>query len=161
MDRGSRWFTVGVKKRQAAEPVVAGYGHRLAPRRFDRGRRVSCRRANTANPKAGPQQNGLVESFHTRLRDECLNVSWFANLWEARRKIAAWQEEYNEAAAQQLGLSDAAAYARQLAASAGSVPVPGLRRLTLLHKIGTHIMRISYDRPCGFGEQTKPYPSVC
>ena len=43
-----------------------------------------------------PQQNGLVESFHARLRDECLNVSWFANLWDARRKIAAWQEEYNE-----------------------------------------------------------------
>src|SRR5579885_2254091 len=43
-----------------------------------------------------PQQNGLVESFHARLRDECLNVSWFENLWDARRKIAAWKEEYNE-----------------------------------------------------------------
>jgi hypothetical protein len=29
------------------------------------------------------------------LRDECLNAGWFANLWEARRKIAAWKEEYN------------------------------------------------------------------
>jgi len=43
-----------------------------------------------------PMQNGHVESFHGRLRDECLNVSWFENLWDARRKIAAWQEEYNE-----------------------------------------------------------------
>jgi putative transposase len=36
-----------------------------------------------------------VESFHGRLRDECLNVSWFWNLFDARRKISAWQREYN------------------------------------------------------------------
>ena len=41
-------------------------------------------------------QNAHVESFHGKLRDECLNASWFANLFEARRKIAAWREEYNE-----------------------------------------------------------------
>ena len=43
-----------------------------------------------------PMQNGRVESFHGKLRDECLRVSWFANLFEARRKIAAWRKEYNE-----------------------------------------------------------------
>lgn len=43
-----------------------------------------------------PMQNGHVESFHGRLRDECLNASWFWNLWDARRKIAAWREDYNE-----------------------------------------------------------------
>jgi len=43
-----------------------------------------------------PMQNGHVESFHGRLRDECLNTSWFWNLWDARRKIAAWREEYNQ-----------------------------------------------------------------
>jgi putative transposase len=42
-----------------------------------------------------PTQNAHVESFHGRLRDECLNVSWFWNLWDARRKIAAWRTEYN------------------------------------------------------------------
>jgi transposase InsO family protein len=43
-----------------------------------------------------PVQNGHVESFHGKLRDECLNASWFENLFEARVKIAAWKEEYNE-----------------------------------------------------------------
>lgn len=43
-----------------------------------------------------PMQNGHVESFNGRLRDECLNASWFWNLWDARRKIAAWREEYNQ-----------------------------------------------------------------
>jgi putative transposase len=43
-----------------------------------------------------PMQNGRVESFHGRLREECLNLSWFQNLFDARRKIAAWRTEYNE-----------------------------------------------------------------
>ena len=43
-----------------------------------------------------PTQNARVESFNGRLREECLNVSWFQNLFEARRKIAAWRKEYNE-----------------------------------------------------------------
>jgi putative transposase len=43
-----------------------------------------------------PTQNPHVESFHGRLREECLAVSWFQNLFDARRKIAAWQKEYNE-----------------------------------------------------------------
>ena len=43
-----------------------------------------------------PMQNGRVESFNGKLRDECLRVSWFYNLWDARRKIAGWQEEYNQ-----------------------------------------------------------------
>ena len=42
-----------------------------------------------------PTQNAHVESFHGRLRDECLNVSWFWNLFDARKKIAAWRTDYN------------------------------------------------------------------
>ena len=42
-----------------------------------------------------PVQNAHIESFNGRLRDECLNTSWFRNLWEARRRIAAWRTEYH------------------------------------------------------------------
>jgi putative transposase len=42
-----------------------------------------------------PMQNGHVESFNGRLRDECLNANWFRNLSDARGKIAAWRDEYN------------------------------------------------------------------
>jgi len=42
-----------------------------------------------------PTQNGGMESFNGKLRDECLNVSWFWNLFDARRKISAWRTEYN------------------------------------------------------------------
>ncbi len=43
-----------------------------------------------------PTQNARIESFHGRLREECLAVSWFQNLFDARRKIVAWRKEYNE-----------------------------------------------------------------
>lgn len=38
-----------------------------------------------------PTENAYVKSFHGGLRDECLNVSWFWNLFDARKKIACWQ----------------------------------------------------------------------
>jgi putative transposase len=67
------------------------------------------------------QQNGYVESFNGKLRDECLNVSWFENLWDARRKIAAWQTEFNEERPHSsLGYQTPAEYARQLVASSVS-----------------------------------------
>ncbi len=40
-------------------------------------------------------QNGSMESFNGKLRDECLNTSWFWNLFDAMRKITAWRVEYN------------------------------------------------------------------
>ncbi len=42
-----------------------------------------------------PQQNGYQESFHARLRDECLNQHWFTSLADARAKIEAWRVDYN------------------------------------------------------------------
>ncbi len=64
-----------------------------------------------------PVQNAHVESFHGKLRDECLNASWFANLFEARRKIAAWRKEYNEERPHSsLGYRTPAAFAQQIAA---------------------------------------------
>ena len=43
-----------------------------------------------------PTDNASVESFNGRLRDECLNTNWFLSLDDARRKIEAWRQHYNE-----------------------------------------------------------------
>lgn len=42
-----------------------------------------------------PMENGFVESFNGRFRDECLNEQWFISLKDAREKIESWREEYN------------------------------------------------------------------
>jgi transposase InsO family protein len=43
-----------------------------------------------------PWENGFVESFHSRLRDELLDAELFANVREARLLSAMWQKEYND-----------------------------------------------------------------
>lgn len=42
-----------------------------------------------------PSQNGHIESFNGKFRDECLNLHWFGSLPHARAIIHAWKEEYN------------------------------------------------------------------
>lgn len=42
-----------------------------------------------------PMDNGLIEAFNGRLRQECLNESWFLSLEDAREKVEAWRMDYN------------------------------------------------------------------
>lgn len=41
-------------------------------------------------------ENGYIESFNGKLREECLNQNGFESIEEARRKIEQWRVEYNE-----------------------------------------------------------------
>ena len=41
-------------------------------------------------------ENGHIESFNGRLRDECLNVHQFLSLDDAQKKIEAWRMDYNQ-----------------------------------------------------------------
>ena len=43
-----------------------------------------------------PMQNGYIESFNGKFRDECLNEHWFETLLQARAAITAWRKDYNE-----------------------------------------------------------------
>ena len=42
-----------------------------------------------------PMQNGFVESFNGKLRDECLNETLFSSLHHARAILADWKHDYN------------------------------------------------------------------
>jgi len=42
-----------------------------------------------------PWENGYVESFNGKLRDELLNGEIFYNLWEAKVLVERWRKEYN------------------------------------------------------------------
>jgi len=44
-----------------------------------------------------PWQNGSNESFNGKLRDECLNMEWFATRAEAKVKVERWRVHYNQA----------------------------------------------------------------
>ena len=43
-----------------------------------------------------PWQNGYIESFNGKLRDELLNGETFDTLWEAKVLTERWRREYNQ-----------------------------------------------------------------
>jgi hypothetical protein len=103
----------GAARRQAWR---AG-AHPLRQRpRADRARlRDWCRFATTETAfiePGSPWQNPYVESFHSRVRDELLDVEEFACLAEARVVIADWHEDYNQRRPHSsLGMKTPAAFA--------------------------------------------------
>jgi transposase InsO family protein len=42
-----------------------------------------------------PVQNAYIESFNSRLRDECLSQHWFASLSHMRSVLDSWRQDYN------------------------------------------------------------------
>ena len=65
-----------------------------------------------------PMQNGYIESFNGRMRDELLNESLFLGLDHARTKITNWVDDYNQRRPHSaLGYVTPAAYAANLSAT--------------------------------------------
>ena len=65
-----------------------------------------------------PMQNGFVESFNGRMRDELLNETLFFDLDDARAKVADWITDYNlQRPHSSLKYLTPAAYAAQLTAT--------------------------------------------
>ena len=59
-----------------------------------------------------PTQNGFVESFNGRMRDELLNETLFMSIDHAREAVTAWADDYNTARPHSsLGYATPAAYA--------------------------------------------------
>jgi len=95
---GSHWAT-------SESNQIAESGPRLRPsgcthsnkRRAPSGRVESRAREQTAawSPPGKPVQNAFIESFNSKLRDECLNEHVFLTLAEARETIEAWRHDYN------------------------------------------------------------------
>ena len=65
-----------------------------------------------------PVDNCFVESFHDKVRDECLSTHWFLDLADARRIISAWRDDYNTVRPHSaLGARTPAEYAAMLQAN--------------------------------------------
>jgi putative transposase len=41
-------------------------------------------------------ENGFIESFNGKFRDECPNENWFLDVTDAREKIETWRRDYNQ-----------------------------------------------------------------
>jgi transposase InsO family protein len=74
--------------------------------------------------KASPWENGYVESFNGKLRDELLNRELFLSIHEARYVLDQWRAEYNHRRPHgSLGWQTPAAYAAKLVdRQAGAFP---------------------------------------
>ena len=71
-------------------------------------------------------QNGYLESFNGKFRDECLNQHWFVDLEDARHIIATQRDDYNQHRPHSaLGPFTPAACAQQLAATSISLTATG------------------------------------
>lgn len=78
-----------------------------------------------------PWQNGFVESFHSRFRDECLACEEFTTLAEAIAVIGSWRQTYNHRRPHSaLGGLTPIEFASQCAASATVAARPPLHQHT-------------------------------
>jgi putative transposase len=83
-------------ERGAPDEIVLDNGPELAGRAVDQWAYERGVRLRFIEP-GKPVQNAFVESFHGRLRDECLDRHWFLGLGDARHTVEAWRRDYNQA----------------------------------------------------------------
>jgi hypothetical protein len=84
-----------VAGRGAPEPITADNGSEFASKSMDAWTYQHGVRLEFIRP-GKPTDNGYIESFNGRLRDECLNVETFFDLSDVREKVARWRLDYNQ-----------------------------------------------------------------
>ena len=84
-----------VKLRGVPESITTDNGSEFAGQAMDAWAHQARVKLDFIRP-GRPVQNGYVESFHGRLRDECLNGEIFFSLADAREKLERWRRDYNE-----------------------------------------------------------------
>lgn len=60
--------------------------------------RLAGTRRSEPRSATGPRTmaSAFIEAFNSRLRQECLNASWFLSVADARHRIHDWKIDYNE-----------------------------------------------------------------
>jgi putative transposase len=81
--------------RGAPESITSDNGSEFTGKAMDLWAHLSGVKLNFIRP-GKPVENGYIESFNGRLRDECLNVEVFLDLADARRKLDQWRSDYNQ-----------------------------------------------------------------
>jgi putative transposase len=85
-----------VAERGAPESITVDNGSEFSSSVMDRWAHDNAVQLSFIRP-GKPVENGFIESFNGRLRDELLNTSVFLSLPDARTKLRAWRTDYNRA----------------------------------------------------------------
>ena len=83
------------KLRKAPESITTDNGSEFAGAAMDAWAHQAGVKLDFIRP-GRPVQNGYIESFNGRLRDECLNGEIFFHLTDAREKLEKWRRDYNQ-----------------------------------------------------------------
>lgn len=83
-------------KQQGRQPewIVTDNGPEFTGKKLDQWAYENGVRLETIRP-GRPMENGYIESFNGKMREECLNEHWFVDLADAREKIEVWRVDYN------------------------------------------------------------------
>jgi putative transposase len=82
------------ENRNLPETIRMDNGPEFTSKRLDQWAYLNGVKLDFSRP-GKPTDNGIIETFNGRLRQECLNESWFLSLGDAREKVEAWRQEYN------------------------------------------------------------------
>jgi len=77
------------------EVITLDNGTECTSRHFDAWAHLHGIRLDFIRP-GKPVENGYIESFNGKFRDECLSQNWFLSLEDAQTTIENWRKEYNE-----------------------------------------------------------------
>jgi transposase InsO family protein len=98
-----------------------------------------------------PMQNGFVESFNGRMRDELLNETMFRNMAHARAVIRAWATDFNETRPHSaLGYQTPKAFAEYLTTATDTSTAPSESSAR---------MSVAPPAPTGVSTQRAPVPA--
>ena len=76
------------------QSITCDNGPEFCSRAFDQWAHLHRIRIDFIRP-GKPVENGFIESFNARLRDECLNLELFWSIEDAKIKLDAWRADYN------------------------------------------------------------------
>jgi len=118
------WLQKAIKEQGAPQYIRSDNGSEFIARMVQRWLKEQHIKTIYIEP-GSPWQNGFVESFHGRFRDECLNREQLWTLTEARVVVEDFRQDYNQQRPHsKLGYASPAEYAARICPS----PVPvGLR----------------------------------
>jgi putative transposase len=142
--RVARELTAIIERRGKPEMIVSDHGTEFTSNAilsWTEGHRIAWHYIAPGKP----MQNGYIESFNGRMRDELLNESLFIDLSHARDIIGAWVADYNTRRPHSsLGYKTPAAYADQLTATALRAPLlDGFARRSVAHTTPTGVQTVA------------------